>query len=109
MLWQAVGARHNIVRWDGRNRGCQTTSVLLYLAVNLPAVSAEGAVCPYTFVKSKLAPKGIDPGRILKITVDNSESASNVPRSPELERHEVLEVILESRSVWSISVEKGSG
>jgi TusA-related sulfurtransferase len=64
----------------------------------------KGEVCPYTFVKSKLAIEQMEAGQILKVTVDNSESASNVPRSLELEGHEVLEVELERPSVWNIVV-----
>jgi TusA-related sulfurtransferase len=67
----------------------------------------KGEVCPYTFVKSKLAIEQMEAGQILKVTVDNSESASNVPRSLELEGHEVLEIELERPSVWNIVVKTG--
>ncbi len=66
----------------------------------------KGEVCPYTFVKSKLALEQMDTGQVLRITVDNSESASNVPRSLELEGHEVIEVEQVSPSVWDIVVKK---
>lgn len=66
----------------------------------------KGEVCPYTFVKSKLALEQMDTRQVLRITVDNSESASNVPRSLELEGHEVIEVEQVSPSVWDIVVKK---
>ena len=66
----------------------------------------KGEVCPYTFVKSKLALEQMDTDQVLRVTVDNSESASNVPRSLELEGHEVIKVEQVSPSVWDIVVKK---
>lgn len=65
-----------------------------------------GEVCPYTFVKSKLALEGMGSGQILKITVDNGESASNVPRSLEMEGHEILDLVKEGKRRWNIVVKK---
>jgi TusA-related sulfurtransferase len=66
----------------------------------------SGEVCPYTFVKSKLAMESMAAGQVIRITLDNSESASNVPRSIELEGHEVLAVDQLRPSVWSVTVRK---
>ena len=66
----------------------------------------KGEVCPYTFVKSKLALEDMETGQILKVIVDNSESASNVPRSLANEDNEVLEVNQPAKSVWEIYVKK---
>ncbi len=66
----------------------------------------RGEVCPFTFVKSKLALEQMSSGQVIKIIVDNSESASNVPRSIELEGHEVLGVSLQEKSTWGIVVKK---
>ena len=67
----------------------------------------KGEVCPYTFVKSKLQLEMMDVGDILRIIVDNSESASNVPRSLDLEGHEVLSVEKDtSDRSWTITVKK---
>ena len=66
----------------------------------------KGEVCPYTFVKSKLALEQMHVNQILQITVDNSESASNVPRSLELEGHEVVDVHQVEPVVWNIIVRK---
>lgn len=66
----------------------------------------KGEVCPYTFVKSKLRLELMSVGQVLKIKVDNSESAENVPRSLDLEGHEVLDVRKESPSAWNIVVRK---
>jgi TusA-related sulfurtransferase len=68
----------------------------------------QGEVCPYTFVKSKLALEQLQVGQVLRVLVDNSESASNVPRSLELEGHDVLGVDQESGVGWHITVKKGA-
>lgn len=52
----------------------------------------QGEVCPYTFVYSKLALEEMEVGQVLRVTVDNPESATNVPRSLYNEGQEVLEV-----------------
>jgi tRNA 2-thiouridine synthesizing protein A len=64
-------------------------------------------VCPYTFVKSKLALEELEPGQILEIQLGNSESASNVPRSLSLEHHEVTRVDKSGPSTWTVTVRKG--
>jgi len=66
----------------------------------------EGEVCPFTFVKSKLAIEMMAPGQILQVTVTNSESAHNVPRSLTNEGHEVLSVEKVNDTNWQITVQK---
>ena len=64
-----------------------------------------GEVCPFTFVRSKLALEQLASGEVLKVLVDNSESASNVPRSLELEGHDVI-AVEKAPSGWHIIVRK---
>ncbi len=64
----------------------------------------SGEVCPYTFVKSKLALEELDIGQVLRVTVDNSESESNVPKSLSLEGHEILDLNRPIRGKWAITV-----
>ena len=64
----------------------------------------SGEVCPYTFVKSKLALEDLDVGQILRVTVDNSESASNVPKSLSLEGHDVISLDRFVKGKWQITV-----
>jgi TusA-related sulfurtransferase len=66
----------------------------------------HGEVCPYTFVKSKLALEDMQPGQILRVIVDNPESAENVPRSLANEGNEVLSVGQAGGGSWSILVRK---
>jgi len=69
-------------------------------------LSLRGEVCPYTFVKSKLALEEMEPGQILRVIVDNPESAASVPRSLEIEGHRVLAVRETAAAEWAILVRK---
>lgn len=69
-------------------------------------LSLRGEVCPYTFVKSKLALEEMEPGQVLRVIVDNAESAENVPRSLRNEGHMVLEVTGLGAAEWAIVVQK---
>ena len=66
----------------------------------------QGEVCPYTFVKSKLALEMMQPGQVLRVLVDNDESAANVPRSMQNEGHKVLGVTKLDHNDWQIVVQK---
>lgn len=69
-------------------------------------LNLRGEVCPYTFVKSKLALEDLESGKILRVIVDNPESAENVPRSLTNEGNEVLGVGPIGDEAWSILVRK---
>ncbi len=66
----------------------------------------KGEICPYTFVKSKLALETLDSGQILQVVVDNDESATNVPRSLTNEGNSVLGVEKMNDKDWLITVRK---
>jgi TusA-related sulfurtransferase len=66
----------------------------------------KGEVCPYTFVKSKLALEDMESGQVLRIIVDNPGSAANVPRSLGSEGHQILEVVKLNEADWAITVRK---
>lgn len=69
-------------------------------------LNLRGEVCPYTFVKSKLALEEMESGQLLRVVVDNPESADNVPRSLKNEGHAVLEVVQIASAEWAIVVRK---
>ena len=69
-------------------------------------LNLHGEVCPYTFVKSKLALEIMQPGQVLRVVVDNDESAANVPRSMQNEGHNVLGVTKLNDKDWQIVVQK---
>jgi len=69
-------------------------------------LNLRGEVCPYTFVKSKLALEELEAGQVLRVVVDNQSSADNVPRSLANEGQKVLEVSKVNATDWAILVEK---
>jgi tRNA 2-thiouridine synthesizing protein A len=69
-------------------------------------LNLRGEVCPYTFIKSKLALEELEAGEVLRVIVDNPRSAADVPRSLEGEGNEVLEVTPLTDREWAIVVRK---
>jgi len=70
-------------------------------------LNLRGEVCPYTFVKSKLALEELQVGQVLRVIVDNPRSAEDVPRSLTNEGNKVLEVTQIAGSEWAITIQKG--
>lgn len=69
-------------------------------------IDLQGEVCPYTFVKSKLAIEQLESGKVIEIHLGNSESAANVPRSLDLEGHEVLSVEKPEKAHWVVRIKR---
>jgi tRNA 2-thiouridine synthesizing protein A len=63
-----------------------------------------GEVCPYTFVKTKLALEELSPGDILRVFVDNVGASKNVPKSAAREGHTVLSIVQEEKG-WMITIQ----
>lgn len=70
-------------------------------------LNLKGEVCPYTFVRSKLALEQLEAGEVLRVIVDNPGSAENVPRSLAGEGNDVLHVRQLTDREWAIVVRKG--
>lgn len=66
----------------------------------------KGEVCPYTFVKTKLALETLAAGEVLKIIVDHLPATENVPRSLKGEGNEVLDVSPINDTDWQIITRK---
>jgi len=66
----------------------------------------RGEVCPYTFVKSKLAIEEMEENQVLRITLDHQPAVVNVPRSLTNEGHEVLDVTQVGPMLWTLTVKK---
>ncbi|MBI2955034.1 MAG: sulfurtransferase TusA family protein [Chloroflexi bacterium] len=69
-------------------------------------LNLKGEVCPYTFVKSKLALEDMESGQVLRVLVDHLPAVTNVPRSLTNEGHLVLEVVQVNDIDWTITVRK---
>jgi len=67
----------------------------------------RGEVCPYTFLKARLALEPMVSGEVLRMMVDNSTSARDVPRSLEQAGHRVLVATGPSAGAWTIVVRRG--
>ncbi len=69
-------------------------------------IDIRGLVCPYTFVKSKLAIEDMEVGEVLEILLDYEEAARNVPKSMQEHGHTVLKVEKVNDKDWIIVVRK---
>ena len=69
-------------------------------------IDLKGEVCPYTFVKSKLALEEMESGQVLRVVVDHLPAVNNVPRSFTNEGHEIVEVTQINPTDWSITIKK---
>ncbi len=67
----------------------------------------KGEVCPYTFVRSKLALEDMESGQVLKVIVDHEPATKNVPRSMENEGNKILDISKINDTNWQIIVKKG--
>ena len=66
----------------------------------------RGEVCPYTFVKTKLALEEMQSGRVLCVLVDYEPATRSVPRSVTLQGDEVLAVSATRSDAWQILIRK---
>ena len=66
----------------------------------------RGEVCPYTFVKTRLALEEMAPGQVLRVWVDYEPATKNVPRSVKLQGDDVLSVEPCGASQWAILIRK---
>ena len=66
----------------------------------------RGEVCPYTFVKSKLALEEMDIGQVLRVVLDHLPAVDNCPRSFLNESQEILGVEQVNETDWTVTVRK---
>lgn len=76
-------------------------------AINIDQeLDLRGEVCPYTFVKSKLALEDLDTGQVLRVLVDHRPAVDNVPRSMQNEGQEVVGISQVGPKEWTITIRK---
>ncbi len=66
----------------------------------------RGEVCPYTFVKSKLAMEEMNVGEILEVIVDYHPAVKNIPKSMESEGQQLVEVQQLNAKEWKVVLQK---
>jgi len=69
-------------------------------------IDLKGEVCPYTFVKSKLALEEMGLDQVLEVVVDHEPAVENVPKSLKNEGQQVLAVDKINDTDWKILVRK---
>jgi TusA-related sulfurtransferase len=69
-------------------------------------IDLKGEVCPYTFVKSKLALEEMGLDQVLEIVVDHEPAVENVPKSLKNEGQQVLAIDKINDTDWRILVKK---
>lgn len=69
-------------------------------------INLKGEVCPYTFVKSKLALEEMHVGEVLEVIVDHEPAVENVPRSLLSEGQKVLAVEKLNTTDWRLVIKK---
>jgi TusA-related sulfurtransferase len=69
-------------------------------------INIKGLVCPYTFVKSKIAIEDMEVGEILEILLDYEEASRSIPKSMEDLGHKVLKVEKVNDIDWLLIIRK---
>jgi TusA-related sulfurtransferase len=69
-------------------------------------INIKGLVCPYTFVKAKLAIEDLEVGQTLEILLDYEEASRSIPKSMEDHGQRVLKVEKINDTDWIIQIRK---
>ena len=69
-------------------------------------IDIRGLVCPYTFVKAKLAVEAMEIGQVLEILLDYEEATRSIPNSMRDHGQSVKKVEQVSDTDWIIRVRK---
>jgi tRNA 2-thiouridine synthesizing protein A len=69
-------------------------------------LNLAGELCPFTFVRTKLALEELPLGAVLRVVVDHEPATRNIPRSATEWGQEVLAVTALSPRSWAIDLRK---
>lgn len=72
----------------------------------VPVIDLCGELCPFTFVRTKLALEELPIGALLRVLVDHEPATRNIPRSATEWGQEVLGVTSLSPRTWAIDLRK---
>lgn len=70
------------------------------------SINIKGLVCPYTFVKAKLAIESMEVGQVLEIVLDYEEASRSIPKSMEDHGQKVLKVEKINDTDWRLLIRK---
>lgn len=65
-----------------------------------------GEICPFTFVRTKLALEALPIDAVLRVIVDHEPATRNIPRSAAEWGQEVLGVTRTAPGTWAIDLRK---
>jgi len=69
-------------------------------------INIKGLICPYTFVKSKLAIEDMEIGQVLEILLDYEEASRSIPKSMEDHGQKVLKLEKINDTDWILQIRK---
>ena len=69
-------------------------------------INIKGLVCPYTFVKAKLAIESMEVGQVLEILLDYEEASRSIPKSMEDHGQKVLKAGKINETDWVLVIRK---
>lgn len=69
-------------------------------------IDIRGFVCPYTFVKARVAIDDMAVGEVLEIVLDHEEAACSLPKSMEKHGQKVLKVEKINDTDWLLLIRK---
>jgi len=70
------------------------------------SLDLTGELCPFTFVRTKLALEDMAMGAVLRVVVDHEPAIRNIPRSATEWGQEVIGVTRLSQHTWAIDLRK---
>ena len=70
------------------------------------SIDLSGELCPFTFVRTKLALEELPIGALLRVIVDHEPATRNIPRSAAEWGQEVIGVTSLSARTWAIDLRK---
>jgi tRNA 2-thiouridine synthesizing protein A len=70
------------------------------------SIDLRGEICPFTFVRTKLALEELPVGAVLRVTVDHEPAIRNIPRSATEWGQEVVGVSCVAPRTWAIDLRK---
>lgn len=68
-------------------------------------ITAE--ICPMTFVRTRLALDGMQPGQVLRVRLRGKEPLENVPRTAREQGHDVLALEAGADGVATLLIRRG--
>ena len=69
-------------------------------------VDITDKVCPFTFVKAKVAIDELEDGEVIAIRMNDGEPVQNVPRSIKEEGHQILKLVNNEDGTYNLIVKK---